>query len=368
MAWEDPGVTKNMRLSNGTTTWAAGGTPLNIPIQQTGILREMRLITSGTVTEALGGGTATQDVLAPGNLYTQVVLSPNQQSPILQCRGHALAMIQYLLSVERNSAQPFSDLATILQGSPDSAYFLQPTGGGVLNTNFLLPVAQKIRTLGGHVGFWPLQNPAVQLQLAITPNTATTSTPYNIYSTTAGAAPYLTTGAATEVIATPSVDVVRDLWSVPDNEKDTPLFNVASTWVEETPQTFTTTRFQWNAPSLIGLIVRLGCFVFNSTTGAGIAAGSMTASNAIGIYTDNDAPKFVETATEALTRQKDFYGSPLPLGCFAYDLLGTDLTLQDVLDTNNVANIKLIGNFSSAVGAASYAYVLRQVISPLVIR
>jgi hypothetical protein len=368
MAWEDPGVTKNMRLSNGTATWGPGGTPLNIPIQQTGILREMRVITSGTVTEALGGGTSAVDVLGPGNLYTQVVLSPNQQSPILQCRGHALGMIQYLLSNERNGAQPYSDLAAILQGSPDAAYFLQPLGSGVLTYGPLIPVAQKIRTLGGHVGFWPLQNPAVQLQLSLTPNSPTAATPFALQSVTAGAAPYLVTGAATELIATPTVDVIRDLWSVPDNEKDTPLFNVASTWVEETPQTFTTTRFQWNAPSLIGLIVRLGAFVFNSTTGAGIAAGSMTASNAIGLYTDNDAPKFVESAAEALGRQKDFYGSPLPLGLFAYDLLGADLTLQDVLDTNNVANIKLIGNFSTAVGAASYAYVLRQVISPLVIR
>jgi hypothetical protein len=231
-------------------------------------------------------------------------------------------------------------------------------------------VTQRVRSLGGEIGFWPLQNPAMQLALSYIINSATAATPYSIASTAAATAPYLVTGAATVTWA-PTLDVVRTMYQVPANQADFPPFQFVSTFVEEAPQGASiggATTFTWQATPLSGLLARVGLFIYDSNASAGIANATINGSNALQLTYDANTVKYSETSYEALARMQALYRFILPQGFFTWDLLGADLTLADTLNTSTTANIKLTVNTASALGASSYAKIIRQIISPLEVK
>jgi len=373
MAWSDYGVSRRLRLTNGVVPFVAGGIPLNTPIQQTAILETLRLIIGGTTTITLGGGTIARDALGPWNQVTNITVSPNQQAPIFQTSGFGAALINQLISIEKQPNTPDTTIVSATSTAPAADIYNFPTTSGTFRYPLTIPVAQRIRSLGGLVGYWPLQNPAVQLGVQVTLNSASNTAPFNQYSLTAGQAPYLTTGAATATLASGSgIEIIRNMWEVPTDPANLPPFNLVSTWIEEAPQGASVngaTAFQWQATPLIGLLVRLGVYIYDGTTNQGIASNLLTPSNSLALTYDADTPKFLESSFAALARQRDYYGFDLEQGFFAWDLLGSDQTLQDVIDTNTTANIKLKVSLSSALGASnSFAKILRQVIAPLEIR
>jgi hypothetical protein len=374
MAWGDPYVSQRLTLSNGVSAWGTGGLPVSVALQQTGILESLRAFVSGTVTIDAGTGSIAAGVSGPWNTLSLITLSPNQQAPIVQLSGLGLNLFQQMKSVEHQVGSPdVSAIAIQNGGTATDTYTFPATGTAVAYRYYQdIPVAQRIRSLGGFIGYWPLQNPAVQLQVQYTPNSGSAATPYNIFSTTAGAAPYLVTGNATAVLASPTVEFVRNMWEVPINAEDLPPFELVSTVVQESPQGSAVggaTRITWQATPLSGLLVRLGIYIFNGTTGTGVASALLNTNNALTLTYDADTPKFSESAFTALARMREFYGYNLQQGFFSWDFLGRDLTLQDVIDTNTTANIKLTVNLSTALGATnSNAFIVRQIISPLEVR
>lgn len=371
--WGDPGVSKKLRLSNGSTAWGTGGLPVSTNIQPTGILRHMRLITSGTPTYTVGTGTINKDVQGYGNQYTLVTVSPNQQSPILSLSGYGAQLVQYMLATEDEfRAVVEANMAGVLNPETAADQFAYATSGSAYRNALMLPIAQRIRSLGGDIGMWPLQNPAVTLQAAVTPSSASTATPYNIYSTTAGASPYLVTGNATVTLASPTFDIVRELWQVPASETDYPPFNLVSSWIEESPQGANpsgASSVVWQMTPLSGILARLGVYVYDSgNSNNGVAASNLTASNALVLSYDANTPKFSESSYEALARQHQALGFDAPQGFYFYDLLGKDLTLADSLNSHVIGNIKFTATFNNALGGSSAVKIIKQVISPLVIK
>ena len=198
MPWGDPGVSKRLRISNGVVTPGVGGSPNTVPIQQTGILDELALLFSGTATITAGTGTVAKDVLGPWNVITNVNLSPNQQAPVINLSGYGLYLANLMKSAEPD--RPFTpDTMAVSETSASASadVFNFPTSTGTLRFYERIPVTQRVRSLGGSIGYWPLQNPAMQLALNYTLNSASAASPWNIYSTTAATAPYLVTGNAT---------------------------------------------------------------------------------------------------------------------------------------------------------------------------
>lgn len=372
MAWGDPGVSKKLRISNGVATPGVGGSPNSVAIQQTGILKELAIIASGAATITAGTGTVSKDVLGPWNVLTNVNLSPNQQSPVVNLSGYGL----YLANVMRAAEDDFPRTPDTMVVSETSAaasadVFNFPTATGTLRFYERIPVTQAIRSLGGEVGYWPLQNPAMQLALNYTLNSATAGSPYNIFSATAGVSPYLVTGNATSTWTAPQLDIERTLYQVPAKEADFPPFQFVSTWIEEQPQGASiggATTFSWQATPLSGLLARIGLFIFDSSVNAGIANSNLTASNALQLTYDANTVKFSETSYEALQRMHGLYEFLPPQGFFTWDLLGSQLTLQDTMNTSTTANIKLIVNTTAALGATSSAKIIRQIISPLEVK
>lgn len=373
MSWGDIGVSKRLRLSNGVSAWGTGGVPVSVPLQQTGILERLHLYTTGAETVTLGGGTAAVDVLGPWNAYNQYLLSPNQQAPIYLASGYGTALVNDLIAgLEEGQATPDIRLFAETNAAALADIYNAPTSTGTLNFYQRIPVSQLLRSVGGHIGMWPLQNPAVQLQFQFTPNSASAASAYNIYSLTANAAPFLTTGAATVTWTTPTVELWRDIWQIPLNEQDYPPFSLVNQWIEETPQgasVASATTATWQATPLSGLLARVIVFVLDGATNTGVAGSKMTQSNALQLTYDNDTPIFSESYSGAMTRQHQELGFNMPQGTFYFNLLGKDLTLARVLNTNEIGNIKVKLNFTTALGASGSAIkIIKQMITPLEVR
>lgn len=374
MAWGDPGVSKRMLLSGGPVAWGVGGQPATANIPQTGILRRLRLLhNTGAPTFTPGTGTIALDVQAPGNWYSRFILAPNAQAPIFNASGFGTSLIRAMRSKEQKPNTPDTAIVTEVGGQTATSVYNGSATTGVLPLNFYydLPVAQMVRSLGGEIGLFPLQNPAVQLALQYTPNSGSVASPYNMASTTPTAEPYLITGNATVTVPTPTLEVVRDLWEVPANQADYPVFDFVSSWTEETPQGASVvgaTQVTWQATPLSGILVRVGGYILDGSTNKGIASGSLSAGNAIALLYGSGTAKFSETSFDALTRQREEYGFDLPLGFYGYDLMGPDLTLADALDTFSVANIQLQFNIATALAAGSAVKIVRQTLMPLVVQ
>jgi hypothetical protein len=372
MAWGDPGVSKKLRISNGVVTPGVGGSPNTVAIQQTGILEKLSLLLSGTATITAGTGTVSKDVLGPFNALTNVSLAPNQQAPVVQLSGYGLYLANVMKAAEPDS--PFTvDTQAVSEASAAAAADIYnfPSATGTLRFWENVPITQRIRSLGGEVGYWPLQNPAMQLNLSYTLNSATSSSPYSIASATAGNSPYLVTGNGAATWTAPQIDVMRTMYQVPANASDFPPFQFVSTMIEEAPQGASigsATSFTWQATPLSGLLARIGLFIFDSNASAGVANATLNLSNSLQLTYDANTVKFSESSYEALQRMQSLYRFAPPQGFYTWDLLGPDLTLQDTLNTSTTANIKLQVTAASAFGATSSAKIIRQIISPLEVK
>lgn len=375
MPWGDAGISKELFLSNGVNPWGGGGFPVSVPVQQTGILKQLRLLATATPTFTPGTGSIAADVLGPWNVFNQIYVAPNQQAPVMQVSGYALYLINLIKKIEGEAAgAPDVSAISVSNAEASGDVFGARATSGTAPWDFFLdvPISQRVASLGGDIGYWPLQNPAMQLQAQFTPNSASTGSPFNAFSTTAGQAPYLVTGNATVTLTNPTVELIRDLYSVPASQADYPPFQLVSTWIEEAPQGVNVngaSSFQWMATPLSGLLARLIVFIYDGGSNNGVAASKLAQSNALQLTYDANTAKFAESASAALARQRDYYRFDLPQGVYCWDLLGRNQTLQDVLNTNTTGNIKAIVSLSSALGGTnSAAKIIKQMISPLEVK
>ncbi len=373
--WGFPGVAKHQYISNGIQSWGVGNTPLSVPIQSTGIIDQIRLITYGSATITPGTGSIALDALGPDNLYTNITLAPNAQSPIVQASGVGLRAINYMKAREGRFEDWRNTTNDYLPAGPASQVYAFPATGTAVALRYPvdIPILQYIAGLGT-IGYFPMQNNQSLMSLSFTPNSASASSPYNVFSTVAGNSPYLVTGNATGVLASPTLDIVRGFWTVPADPANFPLFQYVSTWLEDVPigSVAGATTVKYIVPSSIGYVARLGAYVLDSNnTQTGYVAGTLSNSNSLQLLYDNNTPLFQENEFETLTRMKaEMHDAAPPSGVFTWDLLGQDLSMSNLLDTFNIANITVQLNFSTALGSGTGTAVkmLRQVISPLVVK
>lgn len=379
--WGDRGVSRRIvQSNNGLVNWGTAGSPNGIPIVQAGILERLRfLTTTGNVT--LGGGTPpTGDVLGPFDLYTQLSLAPNSNTPIFQASGYGAYLIDLFKTLETAAGSADTNAITVAQNEPLIDVYQYPsTTGNPMKFMLPIPVAQRLGSLPFPVGMIDLADPNVQMQFSYTPTGTSSSSPYNIYNSTVGQAPYsggATTPTAT--VATPQVSLIRELWATPTQANAgvlaqpaagiaMSLFDFISAWYEEPPpgaSLNSATTFQWTAKVNSGFLARLGCFIFDST--AGVAVSKLVNDNSFVISTDNSTPRYTESGLAALSRMHDLYQFEFPLGTYVWDFLGKDLTLSDVMNTKDTANIQLTVNLSTALSSSNvFVKILRQMLIPI---
>jgi hypothetical protein len=354
MPWGEEGVTKLQYKQDSVTSWGTIGQPKNVPITKAGIIRQLRMIQGGGALTFAGATSAS--AMGPYNAYTLLELLGNSQQDIFRMSGIGTYWVDVLKrALEKRIAPPNVSYASVVNPTdPDYVFdgraITAPASNTAWNWSLNLPVAQLIRSVGGEVGMIPMSTENSQLQFSFTPNALSVSgTTYTINNNSASddlTQPYFGTNAVT--IAAPTVDLVRTMYEAIQNPADFPDFSFVSQWVEETPQTYSGTKFTWKQNQDQGVLLRL---IFGAITNAspwGLTTDTLSAANAIQLSYNTDTAKFKESGLEAVARQREQLGGlDFPQGIFFYDLLGPDLTLSDVLNTYVVPAIQLDVTYTS---------------------
>lgn len=363
------GATRLIRQAAGTYPWQSN-TATTIQIPQTGYVRDLEVLVQGTPTFS---GAVAVDVLGPWNLISNFQLNSNVQAGIINLSGDGAAWFDLITqALERKGNSPDTSLVTV-QNAADFTYLYQvPTNSGfsgnaLMQVPYRLPLAQKINTMDGYIGIWDLQDPSVQMSLLYTPNSSSNATPFNIYSSSHGVAPYFD-AAHTVTLTTPQNLVTKVMYDPPASAANDPDFGFVNSVYEEQWNTALggSKIINWKALANSGYITRLLFSVYDSNNNNGVASSLLGGSNAINLTVGNNAPIIVETVYEANYRMNEAMGHLPPQGVFFIDFLGEDLTMQNVLDTFTVGNINLQMNFSSALGSTSSGKVIRQMLQALV--
>lgn len=385
MAWGMPGITKLQRISNGVTAWGASGFPVTVPLQQTGILKELELIQNGAPTYT---GTTYAAALGPYNMYSLLSLVSNQQAPIFSLSGYGAYLVSTLKrGLEGGPGSPDTTAVSVLNHTDTSYAYNFPAnalGSAPANQQILapldLPVSQRIRSLGGDIGMFILQNPNIQLRLNFTTVGSSSASPFTLSNTTTGpnALPwYVASNSGNSVtLASPNVDLVRVQYEAVQNAADYPNLEWVSQWMEEPFQSAVNgaSNITWTKLPVAGLLCRVMAWVIDgghlsegATPECGVRSNLLTAANALALTYNTNTTKFAETGQEALVRQRKQLGFDMPQGVFYYDLLGGEqLNLFDVLNTARVPNIQFQVNTSSALGSSnSQAHMIYQTLLPV---
>ncbi len=346
MPWGDEGVSKLQYKSDSTTAWGSIAVPRTIQLTKAGIIKNLRLINGGGAL-TLGAG-AIASAFGPYNAYSQLELLANSQQDIFRTSGYGMYLVE---TVKRGLEQGLPPRNTSLGSPPnvtdpdyvfDGRAVTAPTTNTQWNWSLNLPVSQMIRSLGGDIGMVPMSTENAQLNFLFTPQAVSVSgTTYTIGQSGADdlTQPYASSSSTT--VAAPTLDLMRIMYEPVQKEDDFPDFSFVSQWLEETPGTFTGTGFTFKQNQDAGVLARIIFAMYTSASPWGVTSANMTAANAIQLSYNTDTVKFKENALEAVARQRDQLGFDLPYGTFFYDLLGSDLTLADVLNTYVVPAIQL---------------------------
>lgn len=381
MAWGQAGVSLKRNLSNGTSNWGPGGTPTIVDIQRIGILRQLRLLTKATATFTAGASLAL-DTIGPYNVYRTLTLSPNQTAPIARLSGLGAYLAMQMKGEEVKGYSPDAQPVVFpnADGISDVFNASRTSTNGDWRLYHDIFVSQYIRDIGCELGLWPLENPAVQLQLEYTPASITTASPFSIDNKAAagasGTTAYFGDVTSDVTLTTPTIDVRRFLWEVPANAEDDPPYTYINQWLEEAPQGGNVNGasfIEWKCIPLSGVIQRVGIFVYDGgaslPVGAGVAETSLTAGNALTLLYGADTQKYAETGQAAHARMHRELGATPQKGFFFWNLLGSALTLADVIDTYTTPEVRIDVNLSTPLGSNnSFARVIRQMLVPIEIR
>jgi hypothetical protein len=388
MGFYDINVTKKIIKSNGIATLGPGGTPVLPKLTIGGILEKVGVIIQGTPTYTPGTGTIARDIQGGYNVMSNMSIIPNQQVPIVSVSGFGNWLFNtvkegleldnfdaYDIITGLTSPAPAAGLAgfTYIQDALDPSWvnssfiIAAPSGNQAATWSIPNYLYTTQRMFNGIVGYWELGNPLAQLTVSLTPSYSGAASPFNIYSATAGVAPYFITGNATVTLATPQADIVRYLFDTPVNPQDRPPVTFINTILEDSFQNSPggATQVKYTFQPLSGYIARVVMYVFNSTTSKGVDPTLMLASNSLQMNIGDGTSIVSESIYETALRQKNLLGFDLPRGAFFFDFLGRDLTWQEVYSTYDTANINAVLNFSSALGASSTGKVIKQVMKPL---
>jgi hypothetical protein len=347
MPWGDEGVTKLLLKQDSTTSWGPIGAPITIQLIKSGILRNLRLVQGGGAL-TMPAGQITASKMGPYNIYSDLTVLANAQQTVYKSSGYGAYLIDSVkIGLEYDDVPPNASLANSINPTDvDYIFDGRATSAPVTNTQWnwslKLPISQMIRSLGGDVGLIPMSTENAQMTFSFTQNALSVSgTTYTITSTADDLSQPYFHASNTVTVATPSVDLVKELYEPIINEADFPDFSFVNQWVEERAQTVNTTGFTWKQNQDAGVILRLIFGFFVSTSPWGIATSTLTANNSLQLSYNTDIVKFKETGLEALVRQREQLGFDLDVGVFFYDLLGKDLTLADVLNSYIVPAIQL---------------------------
>lgn len=348
MAWGDNGVSKLQYKLDSNTPWGTPNSPKGVTLIKSGILRQLRMIQRGALTYS---GAPNASLFGPYNAYTYLELLGNAQQAVFRATGYGMYLINIVKRALEQGAPPVNTSLPSPIGVTDQDYIFdgQKTSAPANDTDwnwFLdLPIAQRVRSLGGDIGMIPLSTQNAQLQFNFTVGCPIASgTTYNLFNVSSSdnlQQPYYH-ASNTVTIANPTLELMKESYEPVQDAADFPNFDWVSQWLEEQPQTYSGSGFTWKQNQDAGILCRLIFGLWTNTTPFGVPTADLLNAGSIVLAYNSDTVKFSESGLDALARWRDQSGNvDLPQGCFAYDLLGPDLTWQDVLNTYVVPAIQL---------------------------
>jgi hypothetical protein len=360
MPWGDPAVTRLRRQADQSINYAVG---VNQPttLQHVGLLKRLRLITSLNITNVLNGGTSTQDLFGPWNIFANLLIRVSGLDLLYQVSGIGAYLIDL---VNQELYAPDVNPSLVTNATTAASLFNFPASGAVgpATLLFSLDLPFTLPMLGFEdLGLWLIQNETVNMEVVPTFNALGGATALN--------QPYVLTGAATATVNSGSVAIWRDFFGVPASSADMPPLGYVHQW-EEQYDSVTGSQVDINHQRG-GILTRLVYLVVDadSTGGGGNVINGIANANLSGLefkFDANDTP-FDEDVSSVLARQRQLYDRDLPQGVFTHDQFLATKTLQDTYNTENYINIKTRFRFAKSLIAGSYIRTIRERLLPVVL-
>ncbi len=357
--WGDPKISIKRFLTNGTTSMSSGGTPTAVQIARAGILESLLLAFDGSIT-LTAGVSLLRDIWGPWNTFSQISLIPNDGAPLRRHGGYGSYVDMLWRTTEQLNQPPDVVEVSEIGAAAIADIYNFPLSGAGQDYRFYtkLALTQRINALEDTFGYFPTDNPQVQLTLNATmAGSSAAPGPFIIDSRDNSAPsatlfPYFGDPTSNASLASPTLDVRREVWQTPQNEKDDPNYNYIIQVQEDVPQgananSATVQQYKFVANS--GVLLRMACAILDS--GAAVAESKLANVNSLELLYGINEAKFQETGRAAHARMHQLYGFNWPEGVYSWDFLGRELGLADTIDLSYLQEVRLNINLSAALGA-----------------
>lgn len=312
----DPGAffaaTRRLTFRQRTFNYAGLGSADNVPILQTGILTQLVIKATGTLTVTLGGGTAATTAAWPYNILKRVQFSANGQSNLINASGWALKVRQFM---ERGDLNDRGVVRGIGGASPGT----QRTQGTLSLNNENWGVGSNVTAIPGAPTVyqvdlqWVVPVAFDQLLLNGAIFAQTSSTDLNLQLTYAQATDLFTlTGAATAVLAL-SFTVEGTAFTIPQGPAgivvpDLSTFHsIIETSTGNVSNTVNETRL--SGQGVGRQLMRLWYRVQNGTVPAPLPMNSTNFGQQGWRFGGNDTPEIFADGLDLAQRNENLFGS-----------------------------------------------------------
>lgn len=325
---------QNLRTLDALTFAAGGRQTLALP--RVGYAARLHWHFQGTNTIALGGGTAAIDALGPWNAINRVRLAANSGTDIFSVSGYGALLVDEVmappgrgyLTAEGQRAVALSYAGQVYQAAASA-------GANSWDFGTTIPIAVNDMS---ELGLILLQNELASVTFGLEFNASQ-------FSTTAGVAPVLVTGAATAAI-TGTITPVLEYFAVPVEPEARPDI----TWLHQILEvTQPVAAVGDNTINLIRENVYLGILhhvILNS-------APNTTDVDRLRLVINNSDVPYDTLKRGQLQLQRRRHNVDLPLGVYFLDLFNQGITGYG--DERDIVNGKATSELQSIVTIASGA-------------
>jgi len=366
MAWGDPAVTRLRRQADTGIPYAFG---VNNPttLQHVGLLKRLLLTFNANITNTLNANTILQDEQGPWNILAGLLIRVSGLELLYQVSGWGLYLINLVNDYQAapSSSGVANQAGTPAQQTTDTDIYAFPASGAQTAQTLLftldLPFTVPMQGFDD-LGLWLIQNETVNMEVTPTFNT--------LGSLTLLGSPYdLGGAAATAVVNSGTLGIMREFYGVPSDSGSMPPLGYVHQW-EEAYQAVVGSQIDIDHQRG-GVILRALYQIddFDSAGDGSNVFSGLQNKNLTSLqwkYDANDTP-FDEDVTNVLRRQRELYGRDLPQGTYTHDFFAQTKTLQDTYDTERYINIKTRFIFAKSLAAGSRIRVIRERLLPVVV-
>lgn len=343
--WGDAGVTEQQivledAISIPSTT---GGTATRT-LQRAGYLRKLRMYLDAELDQSAATGAASKTPYGGfAGMIKKIRIEAAGRQPLYSLSGFGATIYNEIQNRDGGVlAYPaFISATNITEATALVVYTTPATGAQTYHVNFPIEYAFSlpvfVRGVARELGLWLLQDRSIDLSVEVEWNN-----PFNSSSDYNAAYSGGTGLAGTATVASTSLKIERELYSVPENPQSRPNEAWAHQVIEH-EATISGSKFRFDIPAS-GLVMRAVLIVLDSS---GDPVEYTDFSSMDVIYGANTTP--IRRSGWGMTQEYlQDYGRMPPKGVVVHDFYKWGMeTLKLAKDSEALANFRLEGEFSS---------------------